>query len=253
MSTLVRFDFSRPATLGHFSEAPFDPETEKGRAFAEIGSGESGVRIEAGSLGDWANGVRFSVLAAAGTEAQSQYDYGGAGHVKVRPGAGMSAGELVRTLNAPVNDPRRQQSLRLHRETTDHMLTGRAPWTFRYASLTEDGTDPADLGTALLAGGEEPQTSRDNQTIFESDAAGGLFVFDSPDPLVLMQFVAHLESSQAWTLTLRPSFDRSVAFPVASGTGQILRVDTPVVILPGWGLGFGAGAKGGALCTVKRA
>lgn len=133
-----------------------------------------------------------------------------------------------------------------------NMRLGKDPWTFRMDNGAGDGSDPAATGTVAMAGGLDPSDRRPNFFEFESDANGGLFVFDANEPLKLVQFMAALDASVAWTLTLRPLRDTSMGIPIATGTSQVVRVDLPAIILPEWGIGFTAATQGSAFCTVAR-
>lgn len=253
MSSHVTFDFSRPATLAHSlgAAAVFDATSEIGRASGSLGAANAVTRLWAGRLGTWANGIDYTVLPRLGASARVEYDYGKP-QVRARASAAGNSGDLAQAFNANPHDPRVNRVIAGRGDLAENMRIGKEPWSFRMDTGAGDGSDPAATGTIALSGGLDPNDAKPNQYDFESDAAGGLFVFDAADPLKLVQFMALLDASVAWTLTLRYLRDTSVGIPIATSTSQVVRVDLPVVILPGWGIGFTAATQGSAFCTVAR-
>lgn len=253
MSSRVTFDFSRPATLVHSlgDSAVFDAITEIGRSMAEVGASNAVTRLIAGRLGTWADGINYTVMPRAGSVAHIEYDYGKPA-VRVRAASSEGSGGLARAFRAPPNDPRVNRVFTGPGDLGTNMRLGKEPWHFRMDNGAGNGDDPAATGTVAMSGGLDPNDSRPNFFEFESEANGGLFVFDQSEPLKLVQFMAGLDASVAWTLTLRPLRDTSVGIPIATGTSQVVRVDLPAIILPEWGIGFTAATQGSAFCTVAR-
>lgn len=253
MSSRVTFDFSRPATLVHSIEAAavFNGTTELGRASGSLGAGNAVTRLVAGRLGTWANDIDYTVTPRQGSVAHVEYDYGKP-EVRARGASGHSSDDLVRAFNTLPNDPRINRVIAGRGDLAENMRLGKEPWNFRMDLGAGDGSDPAATGTVALSGGLDPHRSRPNYFEFESVSDAGLFVFDAADPLKLVQLVAALGASVAWTVTLRLLMDTSIAFPIASGTSSTVRVDTSALILPGWGVGFAAAGEGSAFCTVAR-
>ncbi len=259
MPTRVTFDFSRPATLSQIvpfgSSAAFDAVTEMGRAAAIVGPDDASTALIAGSLGDWANGIRYTVKPRTGPTGSVQYDYQG-GEVRLHPAGTDTARAAVLHFLRDPNDPRVAVNDQGSLDRFTNMRAGREPWVFRAVVGPGDGTDPVAAGSTLLAGGLAPVVYRGNFAQFDVNNDtdnGGLFVFDASEPLQLMQFGAYLSASVSWALTLRPVLEDDYMIPLASGTGQFVRVDLPAVILPGWGVSFEALAQGKTFCTVKRA
>jgi len=253
MSSRVTYDFSRSATLVHSLDASavFDAVSEIGRAMAEVGAANAVTRLIAGQLGTWANSINYTVMPRLGSAAHVELDYGKPA-VRARAASAGTSGDLARAFRAPPHDPRINRVLTGPGDMATNMRLGKDPWTFRMDNGAGDGSDPAATGTVAMAGGLDPSDRRPNFFEFESDANGGLFVFDANEPLKLVQFMAALDASVAWTLTLRPLRDTSMGIPIAAGTSQVVRVDLPAIIMPEWGIGFTAATQGSAFCTVAR-
>lgn len=253
MTTRVTFDFSRPATIAHNvgGVAEFDAVTEVGRAAASVGAGNAETRLVAGWLGDWANGIRYTTLPRQGAKARFEYDYG-KGEVRGRSATTDDAGDYVKAFSSDPQDPRVNRVFPGESDFTAYMRLGKHPWAFRMDLGAGDGSSPADVGSTLLSGGAAPGRYSPNYAEYEAPANAGLFSFDGAEPLKLVQLLVALGGSVPWVVTLRMVADPSHGIPIASGTGQFVRVDTPALILPGFALGFEAASQGTAMCSVVR-
>jgi hypothetical protein len=187
-------------------------------------------------------------------------------NVRVGKASGDSANHVADALNANSRDPRRFYATSRPDNLTDSIRAQRPSDGTQgaYLDLGADvaggaGTDPAATGTGVLAGGADPQVYGANVAQYViSSGNGGLFVFDHEEPLVLMQFMASLSGAAAWALTLRKvspaRADEGLALPITNANSQnILVTNQPVIILPGWGLGFSVAAQGGAFVVVRKA
>jgi hypothetical protein len=256
MTTKVTYDFSRPASLIHIvtDSGAFDAVSERGRASATIGMASGATRVAAGALGAWANGLEYTVLPPSNV-AFTRVDLDPARAIRVLPKAGALASDVRTALNSVARaDPRLVLTPRDQAQLSSLVWSG---YRFSYGADFNggDGMGAVSEGTVILADGADP-TYGNNEVLFSSDANGGLFVFDSDEPLVLLQFQASLGASVAWALTLRELTpargDQSIAIPVTNNTSSGVLVNTPVVIPPGWGLGFSANTTGRARAIVRR-
>lgn len=267
MPSRVTFDFSRPATLSHIlsGTAVFNATAELGRATATVGAADAATRVAAAQLGGHANGETFLVWAAGGGTERIERD---GRQLRAGKRAAGTALQLAAAINAVADDPRVYRSVELADSITQ-ALRGNNPTpaakTLPRLDLGADngsgtGADPAATGTGTLAGGLDSTLAGPNHHEYGAAVGnGGLFVFDHSEPLVLVQLAAYLSGSAAWTLTLRPLTpargDLGTPVAVAGATSATaLVLDKPVVIPPGWGLGFAAAAvQGRAYVTVRRA
>lgn len=265
MTQRVSFDFSRLATLSHAltGTAAFDAVSELGRAQATVGAADAATRISASRLGAEANGITYLVWGMGGAASRVEVD-GRA--IRVGIATGATAADVAAALNLNPRDPRRVfVSYRADNQTEAvraiHPGQGaQGAYTLFGADVAGGtGADPVTLGSATLAGGADPSVYGNNAAQFTAATGhGGLFVFDHDEPLVLVQFMAELSSSVAWTLTLRPLTpargDLGIGHTITGATSQNpLVTNQPVVIPPGWGVGFSASAQGSAFVMVRRA
>lgn len=242
---MIHYDFSRPATLGHYASgtATFGGATELGRASATIGSGDAGVVFVAKELGVELNGLVATIRNAGRISAQVS---GGAGRVDytVLPTTtALEASEAFQGTLYPALNTREAAALR-HKF---HIA----------ASYTGNGTDPAATGSATFAGGADPDRADGFPTYGAASGSCGLFCFDHSEPLKLHQVCAALSASLAWTLSLKqlnPTHTAALmTLPIASGTSQNIFHSSEVIIPPGWGLAFTAAGQGRVTVTVSQA
>lgn len=267
MPSRVTFDFSRHATLSHIltGTAEFNATAELGRATATVGAANAATRVAAGQLGTYANGATFLVWSAGGSVERVERD---GRQLRVGKRTGGTALQLAAAINNMADDPRVYRSVELADAITQ-ALRGNHPSpdakTLPRLDIGADnaggtGADAAATGLGTLAGGVDSTLAGPNHHEYGAAAGnGGLFVFDHSEPLVLVQLAAYLSGSAAWTLTLRPLTpargDLGTPVAVAGATSATaLVLDKPVVIPPGWGLGFAAAAvQGRVYATVRRA
>ena len=268
MTQRVTFDYSRIATLSHVltGTAVFNATTEHGRAQATVGAANAATRVAAQHLGAWANGMTYTVWAMGGATTRVESD---ARSVRVGRATGATANDVAAAVNQSLNprDPRRFFTM-LTADNQTEAARGNHPGQGAqgaYTMLNADvasgtGADPVAVGTGTLAGGADPLTYGANAAQYAIAAgSGGLFVFDHDEPLMLVQFAANLSASAAWTLTLRrlgpARGDLGVGYAITGASSQFpLVVNQPVIIPPGWGIGFSAVAvQGTAFAMVRRA
>lgn len=257
MVTRVQHDTSRLVTLEHIlTGGAFDAVTELGRARASLGAANAQTRVAAPFLGDWANGVTYVVGAqgSGGTEAEL---HPVSRSVQVRPATGGTALQVANAVNtARPNGLTQMTATQARNIQAVSRIDGDFKLLGDYGAGT--GLDPATAGSVALAGGLAPERLPAGWVRFSAAAGGaGLFIFDSDEPLKLVQFGAALSGAVAWTLTLRPlstaKYDQGIGLPITNANSQYVLVrDTNVVIPPGWALGFSAAATGRVFASVVR-
>lgn len=264
MTTRIMFDFSRLATLSHTvtGSGVFNGTTEIGRARATIGTGDAATRVAASHLGSYGNALSYTVIAGGGNVERVERDQSS---LRVFKRTGGTAAQTIAALTNP-RDPRQFHQARQYDALTEALRSGRAFPTSNVQAFLDigadlaggDGSSAAAVGSSALTGGVDPDSWIPNTAGYTTEGDGGLFVFDSEEPLVLVQMMAVLAESAAWTLTLRrltaARADASSAVAVAGATAtSALKLDTPLVIPPGWGLGFTANTQGFVSVMVRRA
>lgn len=236
------------------SVGAFDGTTERGRATASIGAANAVTRVSAKSLGDYANGLIFIVNAAHSATDYDRVEFDAVGRLAVTPRASGTALQVAAAINTFRLNPTTQQ----YPNDLRQMVIAGGGVIVGADNGAGTGVSAAATGSTTLAGGLAPTRFDSNRAQFEGTTNAGLFSFDSDEPLVLVECFATLAGSVAWSLTLRELSpargDLSRSSVIASGTAtNALVFDKPVIIQPGWGLGFAAATTGRVHCIVKRA